>query len=129
MSNRKRYTPLPDARLDTLRDQAKKYFGTSAHFSISAEALYNLASEVIDLREEIFRLSLCETVEDILAEELGHETDDDPRHIVWREGQFLHGGGRGNGRRLDETSEIPRPPDSPPFPSTYEGRRLPPFED
>ena len=132
MSNRKRYTPLPDARLDALLAQAENYAGTMAHFGVEAITLYNMVKEIIDLREEVFRLGLCETVDQILARELDRADEDVPHApIPWMDGKFMFDSKHVNGKHLDETSELPRLPDLPPpiFPSTYEGRRLPPFDE
>lgn len=73
---RKDYQPLADSHLDGLRQQLLPILGTAGGMTLPAKTLYWLVMEVIDSREEIFRLQLCETVDKIIADELDEEEED-----------------------------------------------------
>lgn len=71
---RKNYMPLPDTALDKLKSESSLLLGHQhANVILTASALHALVSEVIDSRDEIFRLQLCETVDQIINEELEGE--------------------------------------------------------
>jgi hypothetical protein len=76
MSNsHKNYYPLPDETIDRLLSESCTLITTKyGCMNLPARTVHALISEVQDAREEIFRLQLCETVDSILADELG---DDD----------------------------------------------------
>jgi len=129
MNGRRDFAPLPDEKLTALRERARTYRWTPTHFSISAEELYRLTSELEDAREELFRLGLCDTVDKIISEELEADAarfsvrfkmpmDDD--YMFRDPKRSIHD---------DETRRLPRikPPDKP-FASDFEGRRLPRFD-
>ena len=73
---RKDYRPVPDTKLDGLKRDVLPVLGTMGHMTIPARTLYQLVMEVIDSREEIFRLQLCETVDKIIADELDDDEED-----------------------------------------------------
>ena len=73
---RKDYRPVPDSKLDGLKRDVVPLLGTLCHMKIPARTLYQLVMEVIDSREEIFRLQLCETVDKIIASELDDDEED-----------------------------------------------------
>lgn len=75
MSRRKDYKALPDTHLDRIKADLLPILGTLGTMTLPAQTLYWLVMEVIDSREEIFRLQLCETVDQILAQELDDEED------------------------------------------------------
>jgi len=133
MSARKDYRPLPDSKLDRLKADSQAILGsTFAQLSLPAKTVYWMAMELIDLREEIFRLQLCETVDQILAKELDRDLNDEEEALLafcWPDDSYL-------ARDMistvsipafpcKETVEIPCPPDpSDPSPDQT-GRRLP----
>ena len=67
------YTPISDAHLQRLKATVKPLIDAPASMTIPTRTLFNMLMELAELREEVFRLQLCETVEAIISEEL--ETD------------------------------------------------------
>jgi hypothetical protein len=75
--SRKDYKPLPDDKLDRLKADAQAVLGTTyGQISLPAQTVYWMVMELVDSREEIFRLQLCETVDQILSQELDDEEED-----------------------------------------------------
>ena len=125
---RKDYTPLPDELLDGLKAKVLPILGTLGCLNLPAKTIYWLVMEVIDSREEIFRLRLCETVEQILAEELDDEEDllafrwpDDPYLACDMEtGEVLKPTSSSH-----ETARVSRPLEMPAPSPEQDGRRMP----
>ena len=78
-STRKDYRPLADEHLDRLKADSRPIINSVGQMLLPARTVYDLVMEVIDLREEVFRLQLCETVEQIIAQELD---DDEVDHLA-----------------------------------------------
>lgn len=88
MSHRKDYRALADEKLDILKADAEAILGSSlGQLTLPAKIVYWLVMEVIDSREEIFRLQLCQTVDQILSDELDDE--DDLLTIRWPDNPYL----------------------------------------
>ena len=125
---RKDYTPLPDELLDGLKAKVLPILGTLGCLNLPAKTIYWLVMEVIDSREEIFRLRLCETVEQILAEELDDE--EDLLAFRWPDNPYLAcdmlTGVKKPAFPCKETGEIVCPPEPLTVPSPeQDGRRMP----
>lgn len=126
---RKDYKPLTDGHLDRLRADTCPLLGTKGSMVMPAKTVYALAMEVLDLREEVFRLQICETVEQILKDELDDEEDLLAFH--WPENDYMFGSEdptsgiflspKGETHRLD-TTRYPNVVEPKP---EQEGRRLP----
>ena len=131
MSRRKAYVPLSDEHLDRLKATVRPLHVTKlARVTLPAKTLYNLVMEVIDLREEIFRLQLCETVDEIIAQELaGAETEEEILALKWPDPFLLSemlSAVQVTGPTC-ETTKLPRQTE-PTEPSPGgEGRRMPRF--
>jgi hypothetical protein len=81
---RKDYIPLTDESLDKLKALSLPLKRAAlASMTIPADTLLRLVMEVIDSREEIFRLQLCETVDQILSEELDMLDEDEEDHLAF----------------------------------------------
>lgn len=88
--SRKDYRALPDEKLDRLKADLRPLLGTLGTMTLRAETLYWLVMEVIDSREEIFRLQLCETVDQIIARELeAGDLEHTEFTIKWPDDPFL----------------------------------------
>ena len=57
---------LTDRFLETLLDFVEPLQDTNGRISIRASSVYSMVSELIELREELFRIRLCETVDKII---------------------------------------------------------------
>jgi hypothetical protein len=88
---RKDYRPIGDNRLDKLRRDLYPIVNSKGSMTLPAKTLYSMVMELIDSREEIFRLQLCETVDKIIASEL----DDDEEELLsfrWPQNDYMFGG-------------------------------------
>ena len=128
--NRKDYRHIPDTRLDRLKSDSGRLRGTKGQLLLPADTVHSLVAEVIDSREEIFRLQLCETVDQILASELEDE-EEDLLAFQWPDALYLASDMRDSVRMhkpafpCRETTEIPRPSEGAEPSPEQEGRRLP----
>jgi len=73
MRKKARYSPLDDEAVERLRDSARPLWRSTKKLEISASTVYALTAELIELRDEVFRLQLCETVDAIIASELDED--------------------------------------------------------
>jgi len=133
MSARKDYRPLPDSKLDRLKADSQAILGSAfAQLSLPAKTIYWMTMELIDSREEIFRLQLCETVDQILAKELDRDLNDEEEDLLafrWPDDPYLASDMISTvsipAFPCKETTVIPCPPDpSDPSPE-QDGRRMP----
>ncbi|MGD9727420.1 MAG: hypothetical protein AB7L09_00715 [Nitrospira sp.] len=60
---------LPDVYLERLRSLAKRHSDTSEPVVVAPATLMAMIDELRDLREELFRLSVCESVELMIIRE------------------------------------------------------------
>ena len=132
MSHRKDYNPLPDSKLDRLKADSQAILGSPfAQLSLPAQTIYWMVMELIDSREEIFRLQLCETVDQILADEL----DDDEEDLLalrWPD-DYCIGDDAISGAYIPafpckETGRLPTTMVREDKPSDHDGRRIPRVE-
>lgn len=80
---RKDYTPLTDGYVDRLRADAFPLVAAVTQMILPAQTVYALTMELTDLREEVFRLQLCSTVDQILSEELDDDDEEDLLAFRW----------------------------------------------
>lgn len=143
MSNSpKIYCPLPDEIIDRLLSESRTLITTKyGSMNLPATTIYALVAEVQAAREEIFRLQLCETVDSILADELGDddfEAEEDllafdwPARTLTDEDDMISGVMRAasSEKVTERLSRIDLPPIGldPPFNPNDESRRLPRME-
>ena len=96
------------------------------YFSVDTLTLFRMASEIRDLREENLRLSLCASVDQILAEELERGDESfETTHLPWKDGKFLLGN-RDLPQPSYETITMRRPPVL--FRTDFKGGRHPRFD-
>jgi hypothetical protein len=88
VSHRKDYRPLTNERLDRLKADTLPLLGTIGSMVLPAETIYWMVMEIIDSREEIFRLQLCETVDSIIANELD-DGEEDLLSFPWPDNPYL----------------------------------------
>jgi len=67
--------PLSQSQLERLIDTAAPYAGTSVRVSLKADCVLRLTTELVSLREEIFRIYVCDTVDRMIALEDQNEFD------------------------------------------------------
>ena len=132
MVRRKDYRSLPDKRLDSLKADAVKLLGTIGSMTLPGETICWLVMEVIDSREEIFRLQLCETVDRIVADEL-NELDDEEDLLAFRwPDDYCIDDDVGDSFKpafpCKETGRLPTTVVREGRPSDHEGRRIPRVE-
>lgn len=132
MSRRKDYKPIPDDKLDRLKADTRLLLGTLGQLSLPAKTVYWLVMEVIDSREEIFRLQLCETVDRIVADEL-NELDDEEDLLAFRwPDDYCIDDDVGDSFKpafpCKETGRLPTTVVREGRPSDHEGRRIPRVE-
>jgi len=124
---RKDYRPIADSKLDKLKADVLPILGTLGHMTLPASTVYRLVMEVIDSREEIFRLQLCETVDQILNDELDDE--EDLLAFRWPDdyciGDDAVSGVFKPAFPCKDTERIPETIVREPWPSEHEGRRMP----
>lgn len=119
--SRRDYTPISDVLLEELQDIALEAVDSSTEVFVPAEKLYRLTAEVIDLRDRVFHLSLRETVDQILVEELDDDGDSFNTKIFCSGERFMFPVS-GEFSPEDDTIELPRI--QQPAPSNYLGRRI-----
>ena len=127
MSRRKDYKPIPDDKLDRLKADTRLLLGTLGQLSLPAKTVYWLVMEVIDSREEIFRLQLCETVDQIIANELDDD-EEDHLAIQWPDDPYLASDMQSVYKPAvpwERTVKLPRPPALPKLSPDDFGRRIP----
>jgi len=126
---RRTYAPLSDKRIAVLKATAARLLRTSARVQLPVCTLHRLISEVIDLREELLRLQLCETVDQILAEELDDEDDEEPLTFKWPPDSYLTVdmlmGVKRPGLLRPETGRLSCPAEAPIPSPERDGRRMP----
>jgi hypothetical protein len=135
-SDRKDYIPLSDEALERLKGDALPILG-SEHgcMTVPAKTIYWLVKEIIDAREEIFRLQLCETVDEIINEEL-EDDEEDLLAISWPDDFSFHdeddmiSGVYRVALPRDLTGRLPGKQEQPVDPDpTFDGRRLPRLDE